>query len=197
LARVIFPLGGLKKPEVRKIAKKVGLPNADKKDSVGICFVGDIDVQKFLRRRLEEESGEVVDVKGEVIGTHKGVWFYTIGERGGWEIKPEYQKKFGGAAPIMYVVDKDAKRNRLVVGFGAETYKERFMVKNLSWVNEDPDLEGVKVRIRHGGRLIPVKVVKEKKNLRLELLEPERGIASGQIAVFYKNGECLGGGVIA
>jgi tRNA-specific 2-thiouridylase len=196
LKRVMFPLENLQKSEVRKIAKKVGLPVADKKDSVGICFVGDIDVQKFLRRRLEEKPGEVVDIKGEVIGIHKGMWFYTIGQRGGWEVKPEYQKRFGGEAPVMYVVDKIAAKNRLVVGFGAETYKERFMVKDLSWTHKDIDLEEVKVRIRHGGKLIPVKVVREKKALRLELLEPERWVAAGQIAVFYKGKECLGGGVI-
>lgn len=196
LARVLFPLGGLNKSEVREIARGALLPVAEKKDSVGICFIGDIDVQEFLRRRLKEEEGEVVDVNGEVIGKHKGVWFYTIGQRGGWEVRPTYQKRFGGGAPIMYVVEKDVERNRLVVGFGAETYKESFVVKDLSWIAGE-DLEDIKVRIRHGGKLLGCKVIKDDKSLIVETVDPERGIASGQIAVFYKNGECLGGGVIA
>lgn len=197
LKRVIFPLQDLKKTEVRKIAKEAGLPVAEKKDSVGICFVGDIDVQAFLRRRLKEQPGEVVDMEGEMVGTHKGVWFYTIGQRGGWEITPEYQKKFGGVAPIMYVVEKEMKNNRLVVGFGAETYRESFVVGDLSFIAGIPaNFEGVKVRIRHGGKLMDANVLLEEGLLKVSLLEAERGIAPGQAAVFYKDGECLGGGVI-
>ncbi len=196
LSRTLFPLEDLQKKEVRKIAKEAGLPVADKPDSQGICFVGDIDVQKFLRRRLEEKSGQVVDVEGKVIGIHKGVWFYTIGQRGGWEIDPDYQKKFGGEAPVMYVIDKDAKDNKLTVGFGAKTYRENFLVKDLNWISAEPKGGHAQVRIRHGGKLIKAKLKKINSKLWVELMEPQRGIAAGQAAVFYENGVCLGGGSI-
>ena len=184
---------------MKKLALKVGLPVANKPDSQGICFVGDIDVQKFLRRRLEEKEGEVVDIEGEVIGRHKGVWFYTIGQRGGWVVESKYQKKFGGEAPVMYVVGKETEKNRLVVGFGAETYQESFLVQEINWIGEEKSQKEMDllVRIRHGGRLIPAKVTKEESGLRVELSEPQRGVAAGQVAVFYKENECLGGGVIA
>ncbi len=199
LGRVLFPLGDMKKSEVRELALKVSLPVADKPDSQGICFVGDIDVQKFLRRRLEEKEGEVVDIEGNVIGRHKGVWFYTIGQRGGWVVEPEYQKKFGGEAPVMYVVDKETERNRLIVGFGAETYRESFLVKEIKWIGgkREQSEEELLVRIRHGGMLIPAQVIQEDRGLLVAMSLPQRGVAAGQAAVFYKDGECLGGGVIA
>lgn len=216
LSHVLFPLGDLMKSEVREIAKKIKLRVAKKPDSQGICFIGEVDIHEFLKRRLREQYGEVVDVDGKVIGTHTGVWFYTIGQRGGWEMTADYQKRFGGDAPIFYVISKDIKNNRLVVGFGAETYRESFQVGDLNWI--DP-LQGQSlkcwVRIRHTGRLIPCEFstpstlrasppTLEGENIEVVLLEPERGVAPGQAAVFYRSKtldgrsqiECLGGGVI-
>lgn len=212
LEKVLFPLGDLTKKEVREIARGAGLPVAEKKDSVGICFVGDVDVQQFLRRRLEEKEGQVVDVEGKVIGIHKGVWFYTIGQRGGWQIKSGYQRKFGGQAPVMYVVDKDAKRNRLMVGFGAETYRDQFVVGDINWIAQNSNFQfshqklkllggqaifkDILVRIRHGGELLSAGVTPVGDELEVVLQEPQRGVAAGQAAVFYKSRVCLGGGVI-
>ncbi len=206
LKHVLFPLGELLKSEVREIAREAKLPVAEKKDSQGICFVGDVDVQEFLRRRLEEKLGEVVDVKGRVIGKHKGVWFYTIGQRGGWEVEGEYQKKFGGELPVMYVVEKDVAKNRLVVGFGAETYKDQFAVRDLNFIGEKPgfDNDDIQVRIRHTGTLLDARISeREGGQLLVELVEPQRGVSAGQSVVFYREGECLpagrqvlGGGVI-
>lgn len=215
LLGVIFPLGDYLKKEVREIAREAGLPVANKKDSQGICFVGDVDVNEFLQRRLKEREGEVVVRKSkrqkvkcknivsvadfEVVGRHKGVWFYTIGQRGGWEVRREYQKKFGGEIPVFYVIDKEVERNRLVVGFGAETYRDGLEVKDLSWVRgEEKRIDGVKVRIRHGGALIKAKVrVKGTVGrLEVELKEAQRGVSPGQAAVFYDGEEVLGGGVI-
>ena len=197
LERVVFPLGDYLKGEVRQTAKEAGLPVADKKDSQGICFIGDIDVREFLRRRLKEEPGEVVDTKGRVIGRHKGVWFYTIGERGGWEVSAEYQKRFSGEIPVFYVVGKDVKKNRLVVGFGAETYKERFEVGELLSVGDKLKDGRIKVRIRHGGDLLKAELVKfDGSRVVVELEEPQRGVSPGQAAVFYEGEVCLGGGVI-
>lgn len=197
LSRAVFPLGVYEKKEVREIAREAGLPVAEKKDSQGICFVGDVDISEFLRRRLQDREGEVVDTNGRVVGKHRGVWFYTIGQRGGWEVSADFQKKFGGETPVFYVVDKDVENNRLVVGFGAETYKESLVVGDLSWVGSKRMVEnGFEVRIRHGGELIGAKGEWRGEKMRIELDEPQRGVAAGQAAVFYKDGELLGGGVI-
>jgi len=201
LKHVLFPLGDYLKKEVREMAKKANLSVADRKDSQGICFVGNVDVQEFLRRRLKEKSGEVVDVKGKVIGAHKGVWFYTIGQRHGFSADG-LGGSFKHARPPLYVVEKDAKKNRLVVGFGVETYKDSFVVGEVNWISESGLEVGkvLKVRIRHGRELIPCKLIGD----RVELEEPQRGVAAGQSAVFYVSREakgevgweCLGGGVI-
>lgn len=198
LGRVVFPLGGYLKNEVRETAEEAGLPVAEKPDSQGICFIGDIDVQKFLRRRLKEKEGEVVDGEGEVVGEHSGVWFYTIGQRGGWKIAPKFQKKFEGELPVFYVIGKDVENNRLIVGVEEEAEKERFVVGDLHWIEgEKPgDFRDTKVRLRNTGKLVECEVEIEGENLKVKMKEGDRGVAAGQAAVFYRDGECLGGGVI-
>ena len=118
LGRVLFPLGELEKKEVRKMAESAKLGVATRKDSQGICFVGNVEAREFLARRLKKVEGKVVDVDGEEIGKHEGVWFYTIGQRGGWEILPNAQRRFAskGVTPVFYIVRKDAQRNIFVVG---------------------------------------------------------------------------------
>lgn len=251
LKSILFPVGDLTKKQVRAKAKKRGLHVADKKDSVGVCFIGDINVQEFLKRRLPVRKGEVVMRVGDkdpstaktqtaslraqddkagleslpalsrryrvthrdnryvVVGEHKGVWFYTIGQRVG--IKIRIDKALGKKLrldptnlPPLYVVSKDVTHNRLIVGFGAETYREKFSVENAHWINgfsknskARSQNSEVSVRIRHGGVLIPSKLKEKGKNLQVYLGKPQRGVAPGQAAVFYKGSECLGGGVIA
>ncbi len=198
LRRVLFPLADLTKNEVRKIAKKAGLSVADRPDSQGICFVGNVDARKFLARRLKERPGEVKNAAGEVIGTHRGVWFYTIGQRGGWQLTPAAQKQYVRAekTPVFYIVKKDAQKNELVVGMGRETERREFGVGEISWLGETvPQCHSVMVRIRHGGKLIPAKI-KRSDLLMVELSEAQRGIAPGQSVVFYKDGVVLGGGII-
>lgn len=197
LSRTLFPLGDLEKGEIRKLAQEHGLSVAKRKDSQGICFVGNIEARDFLARRLKEKPGRVVDVHGEEIGRHDGVWFYTIGQRGGWKILPLAQKKYveNGVTPVFYIVDKDAKTNTLVVGEANEAAEDHFEVGEVNWINEKPG-EKVLVRIRHGGELIPASIEKNGK-IKVTLEKKVRGVASGQSAVFYsKTGECLGGGVI-
>lgn len=203
LRRVLFPVGGMKKDEVRKLAERVDLPVAGKKDSQGICFVGDVDVQEFLRRRLEEKEGVVVNESGEVVGTHKGVWFYTIGQRGGWDLDSGFQKGFEGELPKLYVLDKDIDENRLVVGRKEELGKDKFRVGELSWIRELGEELGeelgskdLKVRIRNLGELVGAEVEVKGESLLVDLEEKIKGVAAGQAAVFYLQGECLGGGVI-
>ncbi len=226
LDHIIFPLADLNKDEVRDEAQKRNIHVADKKDSVGICFIGDIDVTKFLKERLGEKPGSVVDTKGNIIGTHKGIWFYTIGQRHGFQIdKKTLIKQSDGSTiekqniPPFYVIGKDAKKNQLIVGFGSETYTDTFKVTNTHWINKNSQLTAdslpagrhgsqLSVRIRHTGKLISCSIDQSEKNKDeyvVKLNEPTQGIAEGQSAVFYTKSQrlatsdqntCLGGGII-
>jgi tRNA-specific 2-thiouridylase len=245
LKNILFPVGDLTKSQVRAVAKKRGLHVADKKDSVGVCFIGDINVQEFLRRRIKERRGEVVmstsafaasryrrtpldrepnataDGKPAgkivasvsrsasdyvVVGEHKGVWFYTIGQRVG--IKIRISKALGKRLgldptnlPPLYVVSKDVTQNRLIVGTAAQAMRDEFEVGDVHWITGIPNLKlqisNLKVRIRHGGVLIPAQIIIHNSKFIIRLREAQRGIAPGQSAVFYKGEGCLGGGIIA
>jgi tRNA-uridine 2-sulfurtransferase len=197
LSHVLFPIGHLLKPDVRKIAAKYELLTATKPDSQGICFIGEINVHNFLKERLGENPGDVVDTKGRAIGKHKGLWFYTIGQRHGFDSAFDVKDLEGvdaHAIPPFYVIDKDGENNRLIVGFGAETYRDSFLIEDTHWINAQyPTPKTLSVRIRHTGKLIPCTLDEN----RVHLKESIQGIASGQSAVFYSEGICLGGGVIS
>ena len=193
LQHILFPLADLTKKEVRAEAKKRNIHVADKPDSVGICFIGDIDVKKFIKKRLGEKSGKVIDAQGNVIGTHNGIWFYTIGQRHGFTITQK-----NSDTPPLYVIGKDAKKNQLIVSIDADVYQNEFLVSDLHLINQSEKLPSkLLVRIRHTGKLLPAKV---EKNL-VKLQKPAKGIAAGQSAVFYQkidnnNFRCIGGGII-
>lgn len=193
LSNTLFPVGGMVKDDVRKLAKNVGLSNFDKKGTAGICFIGKVDIRDFLKKEIEEKEGEVVDTEGNVIGKHRGVWFYTIGQRHGFTLNGKH--KWEGLP--LYVVSKNISKNELVVGWGEEVERSRFTMNELSWVN--PKLikgnMNLGVRIRHQGEIYKCKVVVGDKVL-VELGEGVRGISSGQNAVLYDEDVCLGGGVI-
>ena len=189
LEHVLFPIGDLAKQQVREEARKRNLQVADKPDSQGICFIGDVNVQDFLRERLPEKKGEVIDTIGNVIGEHDGVWFYTIGQRHGFRVDP----KIVSASP-MYVIGKNAQTNVLTVGFGAETYRDQFTITDINWLSRIRS--NLLVRIRHGGKLINAKLRIKNEELIVELEEPQRGVAAGQSAVFYVGDTVIGGGVI-
>lgn len=193
LEHTLFPLSEMMKKDVRNEAQKRKIHVADKKDSVGICFIGDIDVREFIKERLGEKPGEVVDTQGNVIGSHDGVWFHTIGQRHGFTINPNTT-----SMPPYYVIAKDADKNQLVVGFGPEAYRDEFKILDIHLIDQSQKLpEDLFIRIRHTGKIIPAKLEKNK----IKLAEPIKGIAAGQSAVFYKKVDkekflCLGGGVI-
>ncbi len=189
LAHVLFPIGYLLKSEVRKLATQKGLPVAAKPDSQGICFIGEINVHNFLKERLGERPGDVVDTKGRKIGSHKGLWFYTIGQRHGFEVAPD-----NNSFPPYYVIRKDVQKNQLVVGFGAETFQDSFEIEDVHWITSPLTLDPVSlsVRIRHTGKLLSCSF----DGRRVHLRESAQGIATGQSAVFYQNDVCLGGGII-
>ncbi len=207
LQHTLFPLQNITKADVRAEAAKRGLHVADKKDSVGICFIGDINVHEFLQERLGEKPGDVVDSKGVVIGKHKGLWFYTIGQRSGFTINQTTIVKHADGTeitkhniPPFYVIAKNAQKNQLVVGFGSETLCDSFEVNNIHWITRQPtaiEKTQLKVRIRHTGALEPCQL----SNTTVTLANAIKGIAEGQSAVFYletaSGTHCLGGGIIS
>src|SRR3989344_9449590 len=189
LKKVLFPIGHLTKDIVRKEAKKRGLPVWGKKDSTGICFIGnDYSFSEFLKRRIKVHGGEVVDKKGQVIGTHQGIEFYTIGQRHGFKVNPS-----STSSNPLFVVSKDAKTNQLTVGFKKELAKKAFEVDGWQWIGEKPVKKtGLLFRIRHRGELVKGKIDGKK----VKLSRPVFGVAPGQIVVIYDRLVCLGGGVI-
>jgi len=218
LAHILFPLGQLPKSAVRTEAARRQLHVAAKKDSVGICFIGDINVHNFLEERLGKKPGEVIDTAGNVIGQHQGLWFYTIGQRHGFTIQATtLVKQSDGSSvnkhniPPFYVIGKKPDTNQLIVGFGAETYVDTFEVENLHLISETNRAQLLKnlfVRIRHTGQLFACQIEEREPNhLKVSLETSIQGVAEGQSAVFYtpavttasdspENYLCLGGGVI-
>lgn len=200
LERLIFPLGNLKKPEVRKIAKKAGLPVADKKDSQGICFLGKFDFGDFLRENIKTKAGDIVDINGNKVGEHDGVWLYTIGQKHGF-------KNFSGES--FYVVGKDLKKNELIVAYEGDKklYCKEFQITDLNFLDDKTrmDFENVKeikvqIRNRYRQPLFPAVLSASvgASSAMFRIAAPRQLFpASGQSTVFYKkNGQMLGGGVI-
>ena len=188
LEKLIFPLGEMKKIAVRKIAREAGLHTAGKPDSVGICFIGEVDNRDFLRKRIKEHKGNVVNKIGEVLGEHDGVEFYTIGQRHGFRVV-----RYHGLP--LYVIGKNVEKNELIVGFGKDGLRESFEVGDLHWIDCAPKLPvRCDVRIRHLGELYPATL---SENLQVTLASEMFGVAPGQSAVFYDGDMVLGGAVIA
>lgn len=190
LKHVMFPVGEYEKPKVREIAKKFDLPNAQKKDSQGLCFIGNVDMRKFLEEYIPEKPGVVVTTNGKEIGEHNGVQYYTIGQRKGIGI--------GGGVPY-YVVDKDIKTNVLVVGprYDEKLFEGELKLENMSWVNEEPKTpKDVTASIRYRQEPQKATLTKEGDRFALRFKEPQRAVTSGQSAVIYDGEEVLGGGVI-
>lgn len=209
LEHLIFPLADLAKTEVRALAKKKGLAVAGKRDSTGICFIGELNIHNFLKKKLGEKRGQVVDPAGKIVGTHHGYWFFTIGQRGGWKQDPKIKNKElkikgkNGDMPRLYVVGKDKKRNLIIVGTRQEAMKKEFRIEDINWlrpfINRKSGILHLSVRIRHQGKLLRIKKLELRnkgKAARIILEEPAFGVASGQSAVLYQNGVVLGGGII-
>lgn len=188
LEKTLFPLGKLTKPEVRKLADKRGLFTAGKKDSQGICFVGQVGIREFLSQYVEAKPGDIIEKSsGKKLGKHDGAIFYTLGQRRGLEI--------GGGLPY-YVVSKDMDKNEVYVSADLndeELWRTELKLEDIHWINEAPSDPSVKVRLRHRATLVDAKL----QGPTLQLAWPERAVAVGQSAVIYQNDVCLGGGIIA
>jgi len=220
LPRVLFPVGGMLKPDVRKKARELKLATAEKKDSMGICFVGEVNMPAFLKARIKEDPGEIVTTDGKVVGTHEGVMFYTIGQRHGLNV--------GGGAPY-YVVGKDTEKKQLIVSsqFHPALHQKELTAASCNWFHysgqarrrcffdEAGDESGPRksnadglvsnglqvfrcsTRIRYRQPLAKCQVtVLEDGRAHVVFDEPQRAVTPGQSIVFYDGEEMLGGAII-
>ena len=193
LRRALTPLGAMRKPEIRKIAHSLGLKVADKIDSQEICFVPGNDYKAFLRSHLGENEfhrGEIYDVDGNFVGEHDGIELFTIGQRKGLP---------GGSARPRYVIDLDAKTNRVIVGDVDDLVCDEFKIDRTNWIGRDLTGENVelavKVRYSHPGTRATVTPL-ENHRARIRLHEPQRAVTPGQAAVIYDGDVVVGGGWI-
>jgi tRNA-specific 2-thiouridylase len=192
LAQALFPVGEIEKTDVRRIALDAGLANHDRKDSTGICFIGERDFKSFLARYLPGQPGEMHALDGAVKGRHDGVIYYTIGQRQGLGI--------GGAGEPWYVVGKDMARNILYVAQGDEhpaLYSRGLIASAPHWVGDVPQHRRLtaKTRYRQADQACTLIDMGEH-TVRVEFDELQRAVTPGQSVVFYDGEECLGGGVI-
>jgi len=215
LARTLFPIGEYEKPEVRAMAKKFGLANAEKKDSQGLCFVGEVDVHDFLKSKIKPKRGKIITTGGKEVGEHEGVMFYTIGQRHG------IGSPGGGTA--YYVAGKDIKKNILYVAEGKgdkALYKKELIAENIHWISGvRPKLPlkcGARIRYRQplqearitnyespkesklptGQVRIKNKTIIHNSKFIIRFKEPQRAVTPGQSIVFYDGDKVLGGGTI-
>lgn len=195
LRRAWFPLGKLTKDQVRAIAKKLNLPNKYRKDSQGICFLGEISWKDFLKEHLGEKPGKFLEYETkEEIGTHDGYWFYTIGQRTG----------LGLSGGPWYIVEKDKESNTIYISRNydsKEKNRNTFWCYNPRWTNQEKEFQSIgratRVKLRHGPNIHNCKVEKDKEGIKVQLSNNDQGIATGQFAVFYtEDGICLGSGSI-
>ena len=198
IARSLFPVGELEKSEVRDIAKKMGLITHDKKDSTGICFIGERKFTDFLSTFLPAQPGDIETSEGEVIGTHQGLMYHTLGQRKGLGIGG---MKDSNDDP-WYVVEKDLKRNVLIVGQGGQhprLMSVGLVANQLHWVDRKGPKHGAKltVKTRYRQQDVPCTVTYDDDNhIRVIFDEAVAAVTPGQSAVFYDNEICLGGGII-
>lgn len=193
LPRVIFPVGGMLKKDVRKKARELGLPVAEKKDSVGICFIGEVNVRDFLQQKIPKKPGKIVNLSGKVVGTHEGPAFYTIGQREGLNI--------GGGTPC-YVVDKKMKTNELVVSsnFDQALFKKEIKAIQCNWFRKPkrfPYKCQARIRYRQPlARCVIADIVGPRQAAVVRFHNPQRAVTPGQSIVFYDGEEMIGGGII-
>ena len=197
IRQTLFPVGELEKPEVRRIATEQGLATAKKKDSTGICFIGERRFKDFLQQYIPAQPGKIETAQGDIIGDHQGLMYYTLGQRQGIGIGGT---KEHGAEP-WYVVAKDLKRNVLIIGQGAQhelLFSQAVTCKDIFWINDKPGPFPfkctAKVRYRQPDQACTIHIQADHYIVVFD--EPQRAATPGQSAVFYQGEICLGGGVI-
>ncbi len=196
VSKLMFPIGNLMKHEVRDIAKDAKIPTAYRKDSQGICFLGKINYNDFIRKYLGEKEGKIVELEtGKVLGKHKGFWFHTIGQR----------KGLGLSGGPWYVVKKDTQENVVYVSCGYDTamqYGDKFLIKDMHYITKDLLGEcretDITIKIRHTPEFTKAKITKQGERYLIHADEMLQGIAPGQFCVVYDENHhlCLGSGEI-
>src|SRR3989338_4413676 len=200
--RILFPVGGMRKSDVREKARQVGLPTAEKKDSTGMCFVGEVDMRAFLRARLPDEPGKIVTTEGKVIGDHPGVHLFTIGQRHGIDV--------GGAGLPYYVVEKRPATRELIVASQSHPslYRDTLEGIQANWFSGSPPFQGgvrggrlplkcqARIRYRQPLEACTIESV-EDEQVAVRFDRPQRAVTPGQSIVFYEREEMLGGAIIA
>ncbi|MCR4274489.1 MAG: tRNA 2-thiouridine(34) synthase MnmA [Candidatus Campbellbacteria bacterium] len=194
--KVLFPVGELEKPEVRTEAHRFGLSVADKKDSQGVCFLGQVDMKEFLKRFIDVSSGDILDEQGSVIGTHEGAWLYTLGQRHGFTVT----KKTPTDGPL-YVVSKDVLANTLTVSQHLQTADgfnhTDIVLEHTNWISDTPK-QGKKysARFRYRQALQECVIEVFEQGAHVHFSKGQRSVALGQSLVVYDGEVCVGGGVV-
>jgi len=190
LDHILFPIGGMEKPDVRKKAQELKLPVAEKKDSTGICFVGEVNMEEFLKARIPVDPGNIVTTEGKVVGRHDGVQFYTIGQRKGLGV--------GGGEPF-YVVEKRPETKELIVSsnYHPALFTKELSASQLNWFRDPETPFDCHARIRYRQKEQAC-TIESHENERVVVVfnEPQRAVTSGQSIVFYDGEEMIGGGII-
>jgi tRNA-uridine 2-sulfurtransferase len=190
LARVLFPVGGLKKVEVKRLAAGLGLRAATRPESQDICFIADNDSRAFISAHLKNIPGEIVDTSGQVVGRHQGLAFYTIGQRQGMGVS---------AKERLYVIRLDSAGNRLVIGPGDRLLRQNLTADHLNWIAGRPPQgnSAIRAKLRYRSEEAEAGLQIDDGKARVSFKEPQRAIAPGQSIVFYQGEMVLGGGIIA
>lgn len=198
LAKTLFPLGDITKPEVRELAKKASFINHDKKDSTGICFIGERDFKEFLSQYLPAQPGEMITPAGENMGTHDGLMYYTLGQRQGLGIGGST----GGSGEPWFVVEKNLNTNQLVVAQGTNhplLFSKSLEAVDLHWTAGVPPAMPfvcqAKTRYRQPDQQCTLDAIDDSR-IHVKFDQPQRAVTPGQSVVFYLGDECLGGGII-
>ena len=197
LGKAMFPVGGMTKAEIRAVAAEAGLPTSAKKDSTGVCFIGERNFREFLKQYLPAQPGDIVTRDGRVVGRHEGLMYYTPGQRRGLGIGG------GGTGERWFVVGKDVPGNRLIVSQGEpdELFTTAALADEATWIAGRPPVEdGVEypcqARLRHRQPLQDCTIRLEGDRIHMRFAQRQRAVTPGQAAVFYQGEECLGGGTV-
>lgn len=193
LSSALFPVGGIPKSQVRKIAREAGLPNAERKDSQGICFIGKVEMREFLKSQIEPKEGNIVNMEWKMLGKHQGAWWYTIGQRQGLGV---------AHSEPLFVIKKDVVSNTLVVGTEseAELYSKELVAIEWRWIGVAPALPlaaNAKIRYRQADQACVISTDSSNPAaIHVTFSEPQRAVASGQIVAVYQGDELLGSWLI-
>ncbi len=198
LKHTLFPIGSMTKPEVRRMAEKMGLPTATKKDSQGLCFIGKVDMKDFLSHYIEAKKGTVLNTDGEIIGEHPGAMYFAVGQRHGFDIT-----KKSAVDPRYFVVSKDIKTNTITVASKDSESDKVYAVSEI-YLKDLHRISGealnfpykTQVRIRYRQEKQSCNIIKDGDFYKVQFQVSQAGISIGQSAVFYNDEICIGGGII-